>query len=141
MFPTLVAFGVPDPFSTPSSFTMSAEVVGVPTSTSKLLSSTSTSTLTGTFIPAYAFVISLILLTIWRTFTPSGPRVGPSGGPAVAFPPSISASTVFFSPRLSLSSTHELDVVCVDCDGQCCEALFQQFDDDLLLHLVNVCYL
>src|SRR5207247_6592170 len=40
-----------------------------------------------------------------------------------------------------LSSTHELDIVRVNCDGQCCEALFQQFDDDLLLHLVNVCYL
>ena len=33
-----ITFGVPDPFSTPNSFTISAEVVGVPTSTSKLLS-------------------------------------------------------------------------------------------------------
>src|SRR5207245_10025258 len=119
---------------------MSAEVVGVPTSTSKLLSSTSTSTLTGTFIPAYAFVISLILLTIWRTLTPSGPRFGPRGGPAVAFPPSIIASTVFLSPRV-LPSAHYLDVVGVDSDGQCCEAFLQELDHDILFDLVYVCYL
>src|SRR5207245_4084309 len=106
---------------------MSAEVVSVPTSTSKLLSSTSTSTLTGTFIPAYAFVISLILLTIWRMLTPSGPSVGPRGGPAVAFPPSIMASTVFFSPRV-LPSAPKLDVVAGERDWWGCEAFFAQFD-------------
>src|SRR5256886_13964034 len=118
---------------------MSAEVGGVPTSTSKLLSSTSTSTLTGTFIPAYAFVISLILLTICRTLTPSGPSVGPKGGPAVAFPPSIIASTVFFSPRV-LPSAHQFDVVGVGSDGECFESFLPELHHHLFLFLVYVWY-
>jgi len=57
----LTEFGVPEPFSTLSSATISADAVGVPTVTSKVFSSVSTLIFTGTFIPAYSFVISLIL--------------------------------------------------------------------------------
>src|SRR5207247_8358728 len=118
---------------------MSAEVVGVPTSTSKLLSSTSTSTLTGTFIPAYAFVISLILLTIWRTLTQSGPSVGPRGGPAVAVPPSIIASTVFFSPRV-IPSAHHFGLVGVQRDVQCCVAFLHAVAHDIVYEVVLLRY-
>src|SRR5213593_475402 len=136
--PTLVAFGVPESFSMPSSFTRRAEVVGVPTSTSKLLSSMSTITFTGTFIPAYALVSSLILFTIWRTLTPRGPRAGPSGGPAVAFPPSIRASTVFFSPSFLSSFSCQFHIVGMYGDGKCREPFFEQFDHHFLFDLVHV---
>src|SRR5712691_2637287 len=71
--------------------------------------------------------------------TPRGPSCGPSGTPAVALPPSIIASTVFLSASfLYLASTYELHVVSMYGYGQCCEALFQELDDDLLFDLVDV---
>src|SRR5207245_4050947 len=72
--------------------------------------------------------------------TPKGPSLGPSGTPAVALPPSIIASTVFLSASfLDLSSAYELHIVRVYCYRQCCEALFQELDNDLLFDLVDVC--
>src|SRR3989442_15854764 len=71
--------------------------------------------------------------------TPRGPNWGPSGTPAVALPPSIIASTVFLSASfLDLSSTHELHIVRMYGYGQCCKALFQELDNDLLFDLVDV---
>src|SRR3989442_2598028 len=72
--------------------------------------------------------------------TPRGPNWGPSGTPAVALPPSIIASTVFLSASfLYLSSTYELHIVRVYCYRQCCEALFQELDNDFLFDLVDMC--
>ena len=55
------------------------------------------------FIPANAFVFSLISATIFPMFTPLGPSAGPSGGPAEALPPSTNASTVSTIAHFSFS--------------------------------------
>src|SRR5713101_5345271 len=71
--------------------------------------------------------------------TPRGPSCGPNGTPAVALPPSIIASTVFLSASfLYLSSTYELHIVRMYCYRQCCEALFQELDNDFLFDFVDV---
>src|SRR3989442_1159823 len=87
-FPSLVLPGSPEPFSIFSSFVMSADVGGVPTSIVKAFDFGSTSNVTGTFIPSKLFVFSLIALMISTMFRPRGPSAGPKGGPGVAFPPS-----------------------------------------------------
>ena len=86
-------FGSPEPFATPTSFSINALVGGVPTSISKLLSLGFTMIVTGTFNPVKGCVISLIFVTTWNMLTPVGPRAGPIGGPPLAFPPSTKAST------------------------------------------------
>src|SRR3989344_357725 len=100
MFPILSLLGIPEPFCALISFAISCDTGGVPIFISKLFSSVSTITLTGTFMPLKSDVFLLISLIICPMFTPSGPKAGPRGGAALAFPPSISASTVCFFPIL-----------------------------------------
>src|SRR5712691_1607089 len=87
-FPTRVLPASPEPFSIFSSFAMSADVGGVPTSIVKAFDFGSTISVTGTFIPSKLFVLSLIALMISTMFRPRGPSAGPKGGPGVALPPS-----------------------------------------------------
>src|SRR3989344_5390487 len=95
MSATFSVLGLPEPFSRWVSFLMRAEAGGVPTEMSNFLVSRSTLTVTGTCMPLNSAVLLLMSATTWPMLTPRGPRAGPSGGAAVALPPST--NTCMFS--------------------------------------------
>ncbi len=90
---TLSARGLPLPVSMPASFLMSALAGGVPTVIVNVFVSLSTVTVMGTCMPLNSAVFLFISETTWPMLTPSGPSAGPSGGAALALPPSTSVST------------------------------------------------
>src|SRR5438445_2125068 len=107
-FPIRVFPASPLPFSAPISFKIRADVGGVPTSIVYDFAFVSMTSFTGTFIPSKDFVRPLIACTISMLFMPMGPRAGPSGGPAVAFPPSTrtsSTSATYFSSSFCRTRT------------------------------------
>ena len=76
---------------------MKQKVKNVLTEISNDFDSVSTIILTGTCMPANEEVFLLMSETTWPILTPNGPRLLPTGGAAVALPPSTRTATVVFA--------------------------------------------
>src|SRR3989344_8008775 len=93
ILPTSCVFGFALPFCILISRFISSEAGGLPIFISNSFVAESTTTITGTFMPANSLVFSFICFTISPIFTPNGARLGPRGGAGVAFPPSTRTFT------------------------------------------------